>query len=318
MRGYTTREVADVLGVPSSRILAWTRRGLLSPLRGPRGAYVFSFQDVALLRASRELVDDRVSVRKLAAALEALREQLPRGRPLSAVTLTASGDRLLVRDGDAVWEPDSGQHRIDFSATAMADADAPAVRGAQAGDADAPAVRRTEAGDAEAPPVRGAQVRDADLPTIRRARSVSADDAPSADDWFDAAVDLEAVSTDDAVAAYRRALELDPGHSDAHLNLGRLLHEEGRLDEAETHYRRAANADPRSARAFYNLGVALEDRSAVSGAVEAYEAALRLDPELAVAHFNLSRLLEADGRSAEALAHLAAYKKILDRGGIGA
>ncbi len=64
--------------------------------------------------------------------------------------------------------------------------------------------------------------------------------------------------------------------------------------------------------------MALEDQSAPTGAIEAYEAALRLDPDLAAAHFNLSRLLEAEGRQADALAHLAEYKKLLDRGEIGA
>ena len=280
MKGYTTREVAEVLGLPTSRILAWTRRGLISPARGPRGSYVFSFQDIVLLRTARELLDADVPARRVGEALEALREQLPEGRPLSAVTISALGDRVLVRDEDATWEPDTGQLTMDFAV---------------------------------------AEVADATLPVARRALDEDGrDDGMTADDWYDAAVDLEAVSMDDAIDAYRRALELDPTHSDAHLNVGRLLHEAGRVQEAEEHYRRAVRADPESARAFYNLGVALEDQSAAAGAMEAYEAALRLDPELAVAHFNLSRLLEAEGRQPEALAHLAEYKKILDRGGIGA
>ncbi|HSG48542.1 MAG TPA: tetratricopeptide repeat protein, partial [Longimicrobiales bacterium] len=179
-----------------------------------------------------------------------------------------------------VWEPTSGQLTLDFAVS---------------------------------------EVADATLPVARRAMEADGrDDGMTADDWYDTAVDLEAVSMDEAIDAYRRALELDPSHSDAHLNMGRLLHEAGRIEEAEEHYRRAVSADPESARAFYNLGVALEDQSAAAAAMEAYQAARRLDPELAVAHFNLSRLLEAEGRQPEALAHLAEYKKILDRGGIGA
>ncbi|MDH3269709.1 MAG: tetratricopeptide repeat protein [Gemmatimonadota bacterium] len=280
MKGYTTREVAEVLGLSTSRILSWTRRGLISPKRGPRGAYIFSFQDIILLRTARELLDANVPPRRVSAALEALRDQLPVGRPLSAVTISAVGDRVLVRDEEAVWEPDSGQLSIDFSVHEVAEATTPIARAAleQAGR----------------------------------------DEGMSADDWYDSAVDLEAVSTHEAIEAYRRSLELDPTHSDAHLNLGRLLHEEGRIGEAEEHYRHAASADPHSARAFYNLGVALEDQASTTGAMEAYEAALRLDPELAVAHFNLSRLFEAEGHRAEALSHLAQYKRLLDRGGIGA
>ncbi|MDX1645609.1 MAG: tetratricopeptide repeat protein [Longimicrobiales bacterium] len=274
MKGYTTRQVAEVLGLPTSRILAWTRRGLLSPRRGPRNAYVYSFQDIALLRATRGLLDADVSVRKVGATLEALREQLPVGRPLSAVSIAAVGDRVLVRDEDTVWEPDSGQLRIDFSAT----------------DAD------------EA------------VPVARRALGEARSEASTADEWYGVALDLEANSLDAAAAAYREALALNPSHADAHLNLGRILHEMGRTDEAEEEYRKAIEADPTSARALYNLGVAREDRDAPEEARAAYEKALRLDPGLAVAHFNLSRLLEAEGREAEALAHLMRYKEILEEG----
>lgn len=280
MKGYTTPEVAEILGISPSRIRAWARRGLVSPSRGPRNAYVFSFQDIVLLRAAAELLDADVSARRVTRALEALRRQLPTGRPLSAVTISAVGDRVLVRDEETVWEPDSGQLRMDFAV---------------------------------------AEVAAATLPVARRALDEDGrGEGMTADDWYDAAVDLEAVSAEDAIGSYRRALELDPGHAEAHLNLGRLLHEAGRVEAAEEHYRRAASADPESARAFYNLGVALEDQSAPAGAIEAYEAALSLDPELPAAHFNLSRLLEAEGRQTDALAHLAEYKKLVSRGGVGA
>ena len=235
MKGYTTREVAEVLGLPTSRI------------------------------RSRELLDAEVPARRVRQALEGLRDQLPTGRPLSAVNISAVGDRVLVRDSGAVWDPDSGQLQMDFSVSEVASM-------------------------AE--------------PVARRALRERAD-----------SVELEAVAPDRAKEAYGKALELDPAFADAHLNLGRLVHEEGRVAEAEAHYRTAASADPESGRAFYNLGVALEDQGKAAGAIEAYEAAVRLDADLGVAHFNLSRLFEAQGRSTEALNHLAAYKRLLDRGG---
>lgn len=273
MKGYTTREVAEVLGLPTSSILAWTRRGLITPERGSRGSYVFTFQDIVLLRATRELLTADVPPRKVRAAIEALREQLPVGRPLSAVTISAVGDRILVRDDDAVWEPDSGQLQIDFKVAEIAQAAAPVIR--------------------------------------RAFEERSDDDSLGADDWYDTALDLEAVGTDEAITAYDRALALDPHHADAHLNLGRLLHELGRLAEAEAHYRTACATDPRNGRARYNLGVALEDEDRPAEAIEAYEAALGIDPRLAVAHFNLARLLEEVGRGPEAIGHLAAYKKLV-------
>jgi tetratricopeptide (TPR) repeat protein len=275
MKGYTTREVAEVLGLPISRILRWTRSGLIEPRRGARGAYVFSFQDIVLLRTARELLDANVPARRVRESLEALRDQLPVGRPLSAVTISAVGDRVVVQDADSVWEPDSGQMQIDFAVADVAKAASPVARRALA--------RRGE------------------------------DEEMTADDWYDSALDLEAVSTGEAIEAYRRALALDDGHSDSHLNLGRMLHEDGEVYEAESHYRRAIEADGESARAWFNLGVVLEDRDRSSEAIEAYLSAVRRDAGLAPAHFNLSRLLEASGHETEALGHLADYKRLIKR-----
>ncbi|MGD2047079.1 MAG: tetratricopeptide repeat protein [Gemmatimonadota bacterium] len=280
MKGFSTREVAEVLGLPASKILSWTRSGLLTPQRGPGNAYFFSFQDIVLLRAARDLLDSEVPARRVRAALEALREQLPVGRPLSAVHISAVGDRILVRDEDAVWEPDSGQLAMDFSVAEVAERVEPHARRALAQHSDA-----------------------TDM---------------SADDWYDAALDLEAVSAESAMAAYREALARDADHTDAHVNLGRLLHEQGDLTGAERHYRAAAGTDPQGARARYNLGVALEDQGRPDQAIEAYRDALEVDETLAAAHFNLSRLLEAEGEEAEALNHLATYKRLLERGVAGA
>jgi len=165
MKGFSTREVAEVLGLPTSTILSWTRSGVLTPERGPKGAYLYSFQDIVLLRAARELLDARVPARRVRAALEALREQLPVGRPLSAVHISASGDRILVRDDSTVWEPASGQLRIDFAVAEVAEAAEPVARRVMADTSD--------------------------------------DRTMSADDWYDTALDLEAVSPESAMAGYR-------------------------------------------------------------------------------------------------------------------
>ena len=46
---------------------------------------------------------------------------------------------------------------------------------------------------------------------------------------------------DEAVACYRRALELKPDYAEAHSNLGNALKDQGKLDEAVACYRRAWN-----------------------------------------------------------------------------
>ncbi len=272
MTGYTTREVAEVLGVTPHQVRSYARAVLLSPSRGPGNAYRFSFQDIILLRAARELRAWSISAQKVGRALRRLREQLPEGRPLSGVRIAALGDDVVVRDQGEVWEPETGQMSFDFSVGELA---------------------------AKVEPFAG-----------RMARERARVEEMSADDWYDLGWDLEAVSLSEAKGAYRRALELRPNHAEAHLNIGRLLHEEGKLDEAETAYRLALDGSPGSALALFNLGVALEDRGREEEAAEAYLEAVERDPRLASAHFNLARLCERRGDERGAFRHLAAYRRL--------
>ena len=113
------------------------------------------------------------------------------------------------------------------------------------------------------------------------------------------------------MAAYARALELDSALPDAHLNLGRLFHEQGETAAAERHYRLALAALPDDPTAAYNLGVALQDLGRRREAVAAYEAALARDPSCADAHYNLSGLYEQLGEPEAAFRHLRTYKALL-------
>jgi tetratricopeptide (TPR) repeat protein len=271
--GYTARDIAHLLDLSIDRIRSFVREGLLHPARGRRGEYRFTLQDLVLLRTAKEL-QSRVPPRKLRRALRRLRQQLPRGRPLTGVRITLRGADVVVRDGTVAWEPESGQGLLAFEVAELASRVAPLARRAAA---------EARAGG----------------------------DGLAAQDWFDLAADLEPCDPDQARDAYRRALELDPRHVDAHVNLGRLLHQAGQPAAAAIHYRQALEARPKDAIAAFNLGVALEDLGRLGDAVLAYEKSLSLDPHNADAHFNLSRIHEGAGRKAAALRHLAAYRRLI-------
>jgi tetratricopeptide (TPR) repeat protein len=142
-------------------------------------------------------------------------------------------------------------------------------------------------------------------PLQRRARD------GDASDWYERACDLEESAPDEAAEAYRRALQLDPLLADAHVNLGRLVHEAGDARAAAEHYRKAIELRPESVIALFNLGVALEDLRMPDEAVLAYRTALAADAGCADAHYNLAHLYEVLGEPAAALRHLRTYRKLV-------
>jgi tetratricopeptide (TPR) repeat protein len=152
------------------------------------------------------------------------------------------------------------------------------------------------------------------LPFVRKRAVASTPAVPEedrqAEDWYDLGCELEASSPREARDAYNRALDMDPSHAGARLNLGRLMHESGHPLAAVNHYRLVLAGHPDDAIAAFNLGVALDDLGRAREAIAAYEQALKADPAAADAHFNLAGLYEKEGRTAEAIRHLKAYRKL--------
>src|SRR5262245_27671665 len=112
MDSYSVRDVERVLRLSRSTIRGFIEVGFVKPVRGPRREYRFSFQDLMVLRAARSLLQAKVSRRRIRRSLEDLRRHLPESIPLSGLSISAVGDRVVVRDGKAHWQVDNGQYLL--------------------------------------------------------------------------------------------------------------------------------------------------------------------------------------------------------------
>jgi len=269
MHQYGVRDVEKLLRLPRSTIRALIAAGFVSPGRGPRNAWLFSFQDLIVLRTAQALADAKVPQRRITRSVRELRRHLPDAMPLSGLSIGAVGDRVVVKEGGSRWQAESGQYLLEFE-----------------GD---PA--------------------DGSLSVIERATSAEA--ANGAQEAFDRGVALERGNVDAALVAYAQAIAADPTFLDARVNLGRLLHEAGRLANAEQVYRDAVKACGSDPVLLYNLGVLLEDMDRRVEAMDMYEAALSADPDLADGHYNLALLYEKLARPKEAIRHMARYRALV-------
>ena len=76
-----------MLGLPRNVVAGLIESGFVSPTRGPRNEYRFTFQDVVLLRTAHHLKSSRIPARKMLRALQQLKEKLPEEAPLTALRI---------------------------------------------------------------------------------------------------------------------------------------------------------------------------------------------------------------------------------------
>ena len=124
------------------------------------------------------------------------------------------------------------------------------------------------------------------------------------DPWVFLAQGLVALQRGEPIpglAAFDRAIGLDPALAAAHLGRGRSLAELGRIEEALAAYGSAAQLDPSSAAAFVRMGHLLIQMSRFDGALLAFNAALERQAEQVDALRGAAQCLAALGRAAEAV-----------------
>jgi tetratricopeptide (TPR) repeat protein len=120
-----------------------------------------------------------------------------------------------------------------------------------------------------------------------------------------------------AMAAYERALELEPRNAEnlrnlvsALLNRGAQLQSSGEPSEAEALYSRVIAIFPEDWHAFNNLAVIEMRREDWKGAHEILSDALRLHSYEPSLHFNMGIVLEKLGKDREALDHMLTAKQL--------
>jgi tetratricopeptide (TPR) repeat protein len=276
MRSYNVHEVERVLRLTRSTIRGLINAGFVTPERGSRREYRFSFRDLIVLRTARALIDAKVPRKRIHRSLEDLRRHLPDAMPLSGLSICAVGDRVVVRDGQTHWQAENGQYLLGLEAL------------------DNGVLHLVERPQAVAKRLDGA---------IASPKTAEA--------WFVEGLELETADGRAARRAYEQAVKLEPTHVASWINWGRLLHEQGAISEADEIYQRAIEHCGSDPMLMFNRGVLLEDLGNTGAALEAYQAAIEEDPDMADCHYNLARLYEVLGKPQHAIRHLGQYRRLV-------
>jgi Tfp pilus assembly protein PilF len=106
---------------------------------------------------------------------------------------------------------------------------------------------------------------------------------------------------DEAKAAYRQAIQINPNFFEAYGNLGTVLQRQGKLSEAISCYQQGLKINPQDARGYFNLGTALRDEGLLSDAIESYKKAIALFPNYTDAYNSLGKSLRDQGNMDDAV-----------------
>jgi DNA-binding transcriptional MerR regulator len=111
---YRTGDVVQILGISRRQLQYWAQTDLIVPSeKTPGGHHRYTFEDLVALKATKRLIDAGVSVQRIRSSIRALRHMLPRvERPLSELTLVATGDVVLVFHEGSAFEAVTGQEWV--------------------------------------------------------------------------------------------------------------------------------------------------------------------------------------------------------------
>ncbi len=113
---------------------------------------------------------------------------------------------------------------------------------------------------------------------------------------------LESGNLDEAIAAYRHAIELNPDISWPYHHLGEALTQQGKLEDAIAAYRRAIELNPDFSWSYHHLGDALAQQLQPEEAAAAFGKAIELNPQHFGSYCGLGESLAKLGQLDEAIA----------------
>lgn len=132
--------------------------------------------------------------------------------------------------------------------------------------------------------------------------------------WYRLGVACKQVGQlNEAIAAYQRAIELDPKDATPHNNLGNVYKVLKQYDDAIAAYQKAIELDPKDAFPHYGLGNIYSNLGRHDEALTAYQHAIELDPKFALPHMGLAAVYRKLGDDTAFQHHLALARPLMSK-----
>jgi tetratricopeptide (TPR) repeat protein len=262
----SSRQLAEILDVPGSRVRAWVRSGLLQPVESLEGASGFDFGQVCWAKSLRDFGGAGISCRRIRRSLDQLKSWLPNLESALGPSAVLERDgHLLVRLEDGQLADATGQGLFDF--VAKPSSASLSVQGRQRSAAE-----WFQEGCAK----EAAEDWPAAAQAYQQAIGAGGPDATTSFNLGNVLYRMEAPEA--AVQRFQEAIGLDPALVEAWNNLGNVLAELGRPEEAVAALQRALMLRPDFVDARYNLADVLDQLGRYPEAMAYWKQYVAQDP----------------------------------------
>jgi TPR repeat protein len=83
---------------------------------------------------------------------------------------------------------------------------------------------------------------------------------------------------DNAIIAFKKAIEINPKHDEAYFNMGNAYGKKEDYDNAITAYKKAIEINPKNDKAYHNMGNAYDKKQDYDNAITAFKKAIKINP----------------------------------------
>ena len=271
-QSWARDDILRVLNISERQLRSWEKQELIPKLN------TYAFGEMVALRTLAKMREGRVPAERIRRSVASLRAKLKGiDNPLTELKVFIDGKRIGVQLAGQKMDSISGQLLLDFDANEIK-----RMLSFPSGPSAATAARTNRTQRAEG------------------------------EHWFQKGLELEQAGApgEEIVAAYKKAIELDPGSAGALVNLGTIYFHSRDWTKAEKYYLQAVEADPSYPLGHFNLGNLYDERNDRVKAREHYEEALRLRGNYADVHYNLALLHQSEGHFMKAVVHWRTYLKL--------
>src|SRR3972149_4246379 len=108
----------------------------------------------------------------------------------------------------------------------------------------------------------------------------------------------------EAIAEFKKVIEIEPNHVEAHYELGLVYVEEGLCDDGIGELKKVLEIDPKYEDAYYSLGDAYYDCNRKDDALKVWKTLLKDNPEDSIFHYNLGVIYRDKGQFKNAILEL--------------